>query len=84
MIMSLPQASTAPRWMQTFQYALQPLNYLDQAIQQGVDIVNMPGLGNRETIALVCHPEGLKQLFTNRKCIKAPANGLIAGGHLEK
>ena len=81
---SLPEASTAPRWLQTLHYTSRPLKYLEQAAQRAGDIFNAPVMGNYKTIALISHPDGIQQLFANDKCITSPPNGLlqpIVGDH---
>lgn len=76
-ISSIPQASTAPRWLQTLHYTTKPLDYMDQGVQRGGDIFNAPVIGNHKTVLFVSHPKGIQQIFSSDSCITAPPNGLL-------
>ncbi|EKV00638.1 cytochrome P450 [Leptolyngbya sp. PCC 7375] len=83
-IASIPQASTAPRWLQMLHYTTKPLDYMEQGAQQNGDIFNAPVIGNHETVLFVSHPKGIQQIFSSDKCITAPPNALlqpIVGNH---
>lgn len=76
-VMSVPQASTAPRWLQRLRYTTKPLKYMDQGARQNRDIFNAPVIGNHETVLFVSHPKGIQQMFSSDKCITAPPNELL-------
>lgn len=81
---SIPDASPAPRWLQTLRYTMQPLDYLSKAAQRSGDIFNAPVIGNHKTVLMISNPQGLQHLFSSDKCITAPPNGLlqpIVGDH---
>ena len=73
---SLPQASTAPRWLQMLHYTLKPLDYMDQGAKQDRDIFNAPVIGNHENVLFVSHPKGIQQIFSSDS-VKAPPNSLL-------
>ncbi|MEM9486206.1 MAG: cytochrome P450 [Cyanobacteria bacterium P01_F01_bin.116] len=75
-IASIPQASTAPRWLQMLHYTMNPLDYMEQGAQQDNDIFNAPVIGNHETVLFVSHPKGIQQIFSS-DCVKAPPNVLL-------
>lgn len=74
---SIPDASPAPRWLQTLHYTMQPLDYMSKAVQRSGDIFNAPVIGNHKKVLMISHPEGIQQLFSSNKCITAPPNGLL-------
>ncbi|MEM1253579.1 MAG: cytochrome P450 [Cyanobacteria bacterium P01_H01_bin.21] len=74
---SIPQASTAPRWLQMLRYTTKPLDYMEQGAQQNGDIFNAPVIGNHETVLFVSHPKGIQQIFSSDRCITAPSNALL-------
>ncbi len=62
-IASIPQASTAPRWLQMLRYTTNPLDYMEQGAEQNGDIFNAPVIGNHETILFVSHPRVFNRFF---------------------
>ena len=74
---SIPQASTAPRWLQMLHYTTKPLDYMEQGAQQNGDIFNAPVIGSHETVLFVSHPKGIQQIFSSDRCITAPSNALL-------
>ncbi|NEQ52976.1 MAG: cytochrome P450, partial [Leptolyngbya sp. SIO3F4] len=73
---SIPQASTAPRWLQTLHYTANPLGYMDQGAKQNQDIFNAPVIGPHEKVLFVSHPDGIQQIFSSDS-VKAPPNVLL-------
>ena len=63
-LLSIPQASTAPRWLQVLHYTLNPLAYMEQGAQRGGDIFNAPVMGNHDTVLFVSHPKAIQQIFS--------------------
>ena len=76
-VSSIPQGSTAPRWLQMLHYTTKPLDYMEQGAQRSGDIFNAPVIGNHETVLFVSHPQGIQQIFSSDKCITAPPNALL-------
>lgn len=76
-VVSIPQASTAPRWLQTLHYTAQPLDYMDKAVQRSGDVFNAPVIDHHPTVLFISHPQGIQQLFSSDKCITAPPNALL-------
>ncbi len=74
--LSIPQASTAPRWLQVLHYTINPLAYIEQGAKRDGDLFNAPVMGNYDTVLFVSHPKGIQQMFSGEN-IKAPPNPLL-------
>ena len=63
--MKIPVSSNQPNWVQKLQFTLTPLEYLDHAIEQNLDIFQAPIIGNYKNLLLVSNPEAIQQIFSN-------------------
>lgn len=76
--MKLPDGPKAPSWLQKIQWTIDPLGFMDSAVQRYGDIFNAPVIGNTPTLLLVSNPQALQQIFSSdTKQFSAPANQLL-------
>ncbi|PZD72532.1 hypothetical protein C1752_03705 [Acaryochloris thomasi RCC1774] len=60
---AIPNASDAPRWLQTLQYTFNPLESMDQAAVRCGDLFNAPVIGKHAQVLFVSHPEAIQKFF---------------------
>ena len=73
--MEIPQSSNAPNWVQKLRFTLKPLEYLDRALEQNLDLFQAPVIGNYKTLLLVSHPQAMQKIFVNEnKELITPSN----------
>lgn len=73
--MRIPQSSKAPNWVQKFSFAFQPVQYLDHALSQNLDLFSAPIMGNNKNVLLVSHPNIFQKIFVNEtKEFYSPSN----------
>lgn len=76
--MKLPDGPKTPRWLQKIQWTIDPLSFMDTAVQRYGDIFNAPVIGNTATLLLVSNPQALQQIFSSdTKQFTAPSNQLL-------
>lgn len=74
----IPNASDAPRWVQTLQYTLNPLEYMDRAAARCGDLFNAPVIGKHAQVLFVSHPHAIQTIFSrDTKEFVAPPNQLL-------
>ncbi len=75
---TIPNASDAPRWLQTLQYTLNPLEYMDQAAARCGDLFNAPVIGKHAQVLFVSHPKAIQTIFSrDTQEFIAPPNQLL-------
>ncbi|MGB7416173.1 MAG: cytochrome P450 [Thermosynechococcaceae cyanobacterium] len=72
----VPNASDAPRWLQTLRYTLNPLGYMDRAFERCGDFFNAPVIGNHSQVIFASHPDTIQAIFSS-DALTAPSNQLL-------
>ena len=73
-----PDGPKTPPWIQKIQWTVDPLGFMDAAVQRYGDVFNAPVIGKTDTVLLVSNPQALQQLFSNdTKQFSAPSNQLL-------
>jgi cytochrome P450 family 110 len=75
-IQQIPNASEAPRWLQTLRYTLNPLEYMDRAFDRCGDLFNAPVIGNHPQVIFASHPQAIQTIFNSEELV-APSNLLL-------
>ncbi len=75
-IQQIPNASDAPRWLQTLRYTLNPLDYMDRAFERCGDLFNAPVIGNHPQVIFASHPQAIQTILTSEELV-APSNQLL-------
>jgi cytochrome P450 family 110 len=75
-IAQIPNASDAPRWLQTLRYTLNPLGYMDRAFERCGNLFNAPVIGNHPQVIFASHPQAIQTIFSSEELV-APANQLL-------